>query len=128
MYNPTAVADGESASQYTIREADPVFRDWAELVPFYPQVIPAYKDFRVGHGRLTGAKDEFRQSLCRARSLPVWGRFSENFRRIVFITTFNEWYEGTAIEPGMARRPGSRDYRFDYLDAIREVALEDGCR
>ena len=78
-------------------------------------------------GRLTGTKDEFRQSLCGVRRLPTWGRFSEKFRRIVFITTFNEWYEGTSVEPGMTRRPGSRDYRFDYLDAIREVALKDWC-
>ena len=48
--------------------------------------------------------------------------------RIVFITTFNEWYEGTAVEPGMARRQGSHDYGFDYLDAIRDVALKDWCR
>ena len=128
MYRSTSVADGESALQYAMREAEPVFRDWAESVPFYPSVIPAYKDFREGHGRLTGSKDEFRQSLCRARSLPVWGRFSENVGRIVFITTFNEWYEGTAVEPGTARRPGSRDYQFEYLEAIRDVALNDGCR
>jgi hypothetical protein len=128
MYTHTAVADGESASQYMMREAEPVFRDWAESVPFYPQVFPAYKDFRQGHGRLTGTKDEFRQSMCRVRSLPMWGRFSEKFERIVFITTFNEWYEGTAVEPGMARRPGSHDYGFDYLDAIRDVALKDWCR
>ncbi len=127
MYRETAVADGESALQYLMREAEPVFRDWAESVPFYPQVFPAYKDFREGHGRLTGTKDEFRQSLCLVLSLPIWGRFSEKFGRIVFITTFNEWYEGTAVEPGMARRPGSRDYRFDYLDAVRDVALNDWC-
>jgi len=127
MYADTAVADGESALQYMMREAEPVFRDWAESVPFYPHVFPAYKDFRKGHGRLTGTKVEFRQSMCRVRSLPIWGRFSEKFERIVFITTFNEWYEGTAVEPGMARRPGSRDYRFDYLDAIRDVALRDWC-
>ena len=128
MYMHTAVADGESALQYMMREAEPVFRDWAESVPFYPQVFPAYKDFREGHGRLTGTKDEFRQSMCRVRSLPMWGRFSERFGRIVFITTFNEWYEGTAVEPGMARRPGSHDYGFEYLDAIRDVALKDWCR
>ena len=128
MYTHTAVADGESALQYMTREAEPVFRDWAESVPFYPQVFPAYKDFREGHGRLTGTKHEFRQSMCRARSLPMWGRFSEKLGRIVFITTFNEWYEGTAVEPGMARRPGSHDYGFDYLDAIRDVALKDWCR
>jgi len=127
MYRDTAVANGESALQYMMREAELVFRDWAESVPFYPQVFPAYKDFREGHGRLTGTKDEFRQSMCRVRSLPVWGRFSEEFGRIVFITTFNEWYEGTAVEPGMARRPGSRGYGFDYLDAIRDVALRDWC-
>ncbi len=127
MYSDTAVADGESALQYMMREAEPVYRDWAESVPFYPHVFPAYKDFREGHGRLTGTNDEFRQSLCRVRSLPMWGRFSEKFGRIVFITTFNEWYEGTAVEPGMARRPGSRDYNFDYLDAIRDVALKDWC-
>lgn len=128
MYRYTAVADGESALQYMMREAEPVFLDWAESVPFHPHVLPAYKDFREGHGRLTGTKEEFRQSLCRVLELPVWGRFSDRFRRIVFITTFNEWYEGTAVEPGMPRRPGSRDYRFDYLDAIRDVALNDGCR
>ena len=127
MYRYTAAADGEPALQYMMREAEPVFRDWAESVPFYPHVLPAYKDFREGHGRLTGTKDEFRQSMCRVLELPTWGRFSERFRRIVFITTFNEWYEGTAVEPGMTRRPGSRDYRFDYLDAIRDVALKNWC-
>ncbi len=125
MYTFSAVADGDSALQYRVREADPVFHDWAQSVPFYPHVLPAYKDFRDGHGRLTGTKEEFRQSVCRVLRLRTWGRFSERFRRIVFITTFNEWYEGTSIEPGMTRRPGSRDYRFDYLDAIRDVALKD---
>lgn len=127
MYSYSAVADGESALQYMMREAEPVFHDWAESVPFYPHVLPAYKDFRDGHGRLTGTKEEFRQSVCRVLKLRTWGRFSERFRRIVFITTFNEWYEGTSVEPGMTRRPGSRDYRFDYLDVIREVALKDSC-
>lgn len=127
MYRYTTVADGESALQYMTREADPVFRDWAESVPFYPHVLPAYKDYREGHGRLTGTKDEFRQSLCRVRNLPTWGRFSERFERMVFITTFNEWYEGTSVEPGMSRRPGSRDYRFDYLEAIRDVTLRGWC-
>ena len=127
MYGYAAVADGESALQYMMREAEPVFRDWAESVPFHPHVLPAYKDFREGHGRLTGTKDEFRQSMCRVRRLPTWGPFSEKFRRIVFITTFNEWYEGTSVEPGMTRRPGSRDYRFDYLDAIGDVALKGWC-
>ena len=128
MYKHTVVADGESALQYMMREGEPVFRDFAESVPFHPHVIPAYKDFRPGHGRLNGTKEEFRESLCRVRELPTWGPFSDNFRRIVFITTFNEWYEGTAVEPGMTRRPGSRDYFFDYLEAIRNVALKDGCR
>ena len=127
MYSYSAVADGESALQYMMREAEPVFHDWAESVPFYPHVLPAYKDFRDGHGRLTGTKEEFRQSVCRVLKLRTWGRFSERFRRIVFITTFNEWYEGTSVEPGMTRRPGSRDYRFDYLDVIRDVALKDAC-
>lgn len=128
MYRYTAVADGESALQYMMREGEPVFLDWAESVPFHPHVLPAYKDYREGHGRLTGTKDEFRRSVCRALRLPTWGRFSERFRRIVFITTFNEWYEGTAVEPGTSRRPGSRDYRFDYLEVIRDVALKDACK
>ena len=107
MYRYKAVADGESALQYMAREADPVFRNWAESVPFHPHVLPAYKDFREGRGRLVGTKSDFRESLCNVRTLPTWGPFSKRYRRIVFITTFNEWYEGTSVEPGVGRRPGS---------------------
>jgi hypothetical protein len=128
MYRYTVVTDGETALQYMMREAHPVFLSWAESVPFHPHVLPAYKDYRVGHGRLTGTKEEFRQSLCRAVGLPVWGRFSDTFRRIVFITSFNEWYEGTSVEPGTTRRKGSRHYGFEYLEAIRDVAKNGWCR
>ncbi|MEM7396647.1 MAG: glycoside hydrolase family 99-like domain-containing protein, partial [Verrucomicrobiota bacterium] len=58
MFENAKVKEGESALAYQSREAFPIFRSWAEKVPFIPGVFPSYKDFR-GHEPLPGTPEDF---------------------------------------------------------------------
>jgi hypothetical protein len=114
MYQFTRVKDGERAADYMFREALPVYQSWSNKTVYFPHVLPKYHDFREGHKPLVGDTDGFMQQLqvfaCLPR--PVW--YQNEFPNLMFVTSFNEWYEGSQIEPD--ERFG---YGYKFLDAIK---------
>jgi len=111
MHTDPKINDGEPAWDYMRREAWPVYERWAvdERVWFMPKVMPSYEDFR-GHDKLVGSPEGFGAMLAAAGELAVSDPAGS--RGVVFITSFNEWWEGSTIEP-------TREYGSGYLDAVR---------
>ncbi|XAM00898.1 glycoside hydrolase family 99-like domain-containing protein [Phycisphaeraceae bacterium D3-23] len=110
MHTDPRIEDGEPAWGYMQREAWPVYRRWAddERVWFMPKVMPSYEDFR-GHDTLAGSTEGFEAMLTAAGEMAAGDPAGS--RGVVFMTSFNEWWEGTTIEP-------AQEYGTGYLDAI----------
>ncbi len=110
MHTDPRIEDGEPALAYMLREAWPVYTRWAEDpgVWFMPKVMPSYQDFR-GHDTLSGSPEGFEQMLHAAAELAASDPAAS--RPVVFITSFNEWWEGSTIEP-------TDEYGTGYLDAV----------
>ena len=109
MFEDVNVREGESAFSYMRREAWPIFEQWSKATTFFPHVMPSYQDFR-GHKSLTGGKEGFLAQLNAMSCLP---QLKTEIPYMIFLTSFNEWWEGTTIEPAM-------EYGTMYLDALRE--------
>lgn len=82
---------------------------------FHPTVIPGYDDTMVRpeakNPILERSPDRFRQ-LCR-----VGRKFAETNQNVVFLTSFNEWPEYTAVEP-------AESYGSTYLDVTHKELTE----
>ena len=111
MFENARVREGETATAYIKREAEPIFQRWARATVFYPNVMPSYHDFR-GHKLLAGGVEGFRKQLESA--LMIKNPRSTNAPRMIFITSFNEWWEGTTIEP-------AAEYGSSYLETVRKT-------
>jgi hypothetical protein len=92
-------------------------------VDFQPGVLPQY-DARVSRGNkvalLAQSKDEVIEMFRVAKEILDGKRSGP---KIVWITSWNEWHEGTAIEPtvsGGRKYPGG-NYEYDFLEAVSEV-------
>jgi hypothetical protein len=112
MFESANVREGESALDYMRREAFPIYTRWGSKTVFCPHVMPRYHDFR-GNKVLKGAPEEFRKMIDEVKkipSMPVGG----GINRIIMVTSFNEWWEGTTIEP-------AAEYGTSYLDVIKAV-------
>jgi len=113
--------------------AQDLFTRWAELVPrykskstgkplaFHPAISP---QFMKMHGEFTspyslGSVDEFRRMADIAKSTATFDEFAGT--RVVWITSFNEWYEGTMIEPTQEGPSMERNYGFKLLETIRDI-------
>ena len=113
--------------------AQDLFTRWAELVPryksrstgkplaFHPVITP---QFMKMHGEFTspyflGSEGEFRRMVDIAKSTATFDEFAGT--RIVWITSWNEWYEGSAIEPTQDGPSLDRNYGFKLLETIRDV-------
>ncbi len=75
-----------------------------------------HHDFR-GNKQLRGDFAGFKAQLEAIQRLP---RLSEapDDRRLIFVTSFNEWWEGTTIEP-------AEEYGTTYLDVLRKATDAD---
>lgn len=120
MFESGLVREGESATDYMKREGWPVFEAWAARTTMFPHVMPSYHDFR-GHKPLAGGVEGFTEQLGAARKLGAReaaaagegnAQAAGGPPHLIFITSFNEWWEGTTIEP-------AAEYGTRYLDAIR---------
>ncbi|KAL3769225.1 hypothetical protein ACHAW5_001957 [Stephanodiscus triporus] len=114
MYTFPNVRLGESAVDYMFRDALPIYQSWSKETVFFPSVLPKYHDFREGHkplvGDVAGLMQQLQVFACLPR--PVW--YQNEFPNLMFITSFNEWWEGTSIEPD-----GEDKYGYKFLDAIK---------
>lgn len=115
--------------QYATLEQDPDF-SWARTLPpggwYIPSVLPGFSATRVGYDTSTYTArrngDTYRSQWAAALGTGIEPK-------MVTITSFNEWHEGTQIEPaagGAQRRDGAPydDYRSlgqeGYLDITTE--------
>lgn len=117
MYSNSRVNEGETATDYQLREALPIWQRWAEQLPFFPNVMPQYHDFR-GKKPLLGNPDDFMKQLREVACLP-----QTNFGgapHIMFITSFNEWWEGTQIEPEDGSPDNWNNYGYDFMTTLAE--------
>lgn len=113
--------------------AQDLFARWAELVPryksrstgkplaFHPAISP---QFTKMHGDFTspyylGSIGEFRRMADIAKSTATFDEFAGT--RIVWVTSWNEWYEGSMIEPTPDGPSQEKNYGFSLLEAIRDV-------
>lgn len=99
MFSDSRVVPGETATDYQLREAMPIWRAWAAKVPLWPNVMAQYYDFR-GHKPLVGNAADFRKQLREVACVP---QIRTNGRHTLFVTSFNEWWEGTQVGPMIAR-------------------------
>jgi len=121
MFQDSRVRRGETATDYQLREAMPVWKRWAEELPLFPNVMPQYYDFR-GHKPLLGNSADFMKQLREVACLP-----RTNFNgapHIMMITSFNEWWEGTQIEPENGSRDNWNNYGFQFMETLAAFKKE----
>jgi len=113
MFTDPTVRDGESAKDFMFREALPIFEHWSENTVFFPNVLPMYHDFR-GNPTLVGDAAGFREQLDTFACLPRPSWYEGEFPNLIFVTSWNEWWEGSQVEPD-----DSEKYGFTFLDELR---------
>ncbi len=109
MMENSKVREHDTALSYQSREAFPIFRKWAKQTTFIPGVFPSYSDFR-GNKTLAGSPEDFATLLDAAVSIAT--QPGSPVPPVVLVTSFNEWWEGTTIEP-------TKEYGNKYLEIIR---------
>mmetsp|Transcript_28918 Transcript_28918/g.69783 ORF Transcript_28918/g.69783 Transcript_28918/m.69783 type:complete len:576 (+) Transcript_28918:105-1832(+) len=121
MFRDRVVQEGETATDYQLREGMPIWQSWAEQLPLFPNVMPQYYDFR-GHKPLLGNSADFMIQLREMACLP-----RTNFNgapHIMFITSFNEWWEGTQIEPEDGSPENWNNYGFQFMETLAAFKKE----
>lgn len=129
LYNPFVVEAGFDTLPEWTQYARGVYDEWRAVaartrvkgrgsltVDFQPGVIPQYNDTPVRQGNLpitSSSTREFSDMLAMARATSGPGG-------VIWITSWNEWHEGTTIEPSTE---GDGDvsagqYAFGFLDAV----------
>jgi hypothetical protein len=120
MYEARLVQEGESATEYMFRESLGIFERWSRDTVFFPHVLPKYHDFRDGHPQLVGDPPGLLTQLqtfaCLRR--PSW--YKNEFPNLIFVTSFNEWWEGTSLEPDAEGK-----YGFSFLDTLRRFKYSE---
>jgi len=103
----------EMSYEHLIAEGEKLWAHWRRLTEgrFWPTVMPGWDRrpwLRDNDLLRTGSTpDLFRKSLQHARNYV-------NADRVVMIEAWNEWGEGSILEPSV-------EHRFAYLDAVRSV-------
>jgi len=117
MFEDALVQEGESAKDFMFREGLPIFKRWSNETIFFPNVLPKYFDFR-GHERLTGDSAgliaQLKEFSCLRR--PSW--YDGSLPTMMFITSWNEWWEGSQVEPDL-----NGTYGFSFIDTLKEFKL-----
>lgn len=120
-YEAALIQPGDSALAYQRRVAMPYYRKWAEKTVFHPPIMPYYRDFRDGHPPLPGSDAQFRDIIGDIKGLPQWAPAGDSLNRIYMVTSWNEWFEGTSLEPSVERGIGP-------CKILREAFVEHGTR
>ncbi|MCI0444118.1 glycoside hydrolase family 99-like domain-containing protein [bacterium] len=95
--------------------------DTAEPVAFHPVINPQFwkpSDKDSLYYTLDSV-DDFRRMAEAAETEASWNRQAN--AKVIWITSWNEWYEGTAIEPAHNGATLQRNYGFELLRALKEV-------
>ncbi len=107
------ITDSEVDVADFLTKVEQRYQIWKQrVVNFIPNVIPGYDDTIRGSGQ--------------AASLPRSVEFFDNYFQaalqylepaqdwnVIMVTSFNEWHEGTTIEP-------AEEYGLDYLEALKD--------
>ncbi|CAJ1943457.1 unnamed protein product [Cylindrotheca closterium] len=121
MFRNSVVRQGETATDYQMREAMPIWKRWAEQLPLFPNVMPQYYDFR-GHKPLLGNSADFMKQLREVACLPQTN--FDGAPHIMMITSFNEWWEGTQIEPEDGSPDNWNNYGFQFMETLATFKKE----
>jgi hypothetical protein len=116
MYQDKKVIPGETASDFMLREAMPIFERWSEKTLFFPNVLLPICTMISVEKRLSVVilKIFLRQlEVISCFKRPDW--YDHSYPDLVFVTSFNEWWEGSQIEPDNENR-----YGFEFIDALAE--------
>jgi hypothetical protein len=113
--------------------ADKYFREWSgilevvknrqtnEPVAFHPVINPQFwkpADQDALYYILDSVGD-FRSFAEKARDTASWNKLAN--AKVIWITSWNEWYEGTSIEPTHNGPSFKKNYGFEFLRVIKEV-------
>mmetsp|Transcript_4387 Transcript_4387/g.6257 ORF Transcript_4387/g.6257 Transcript_4387/m.6257 type:complete len:642 (+) Transcript_4387:97-2022(+) len=116
MYTDQFINDGDTAEEFMMREALPIYEHWSNETVFFPNVIPAYEDFRPQNPHLPGDIPGWRAQLETFSCLPRPSWYKEGtYPDMLFVTSWNEWWEGTQIEPDLAN-----EYGFSWIDELAD--------
>lgn len=99
------------------------YRQWSEAAAagdfaFVPAVSPGFNDPDSDFPVLERSPEQFRR-FC--EEIPP---LLDDDLQAALVTTFNEWHEGTVIEPG--HRPDGHCYETTYLEILRETLASAG--
>jgi hypothetical protein len=114
-YEAVLLAPGDSALAYQRRVAMPYYQKWAAQTVFHPPIMPYYQDFRPGHPPLPGSEAQFKTVINEIKALPQWAPAGDSLNRIYMVTSWNEWFEGTSLEPSVEK--GNRPLKV-FRDAF----------
>lgn len=109
FFDITWAADPASAMNSYLRQFNAYNAAHSTNKPFIATVMPGYDDSRIRGGHVI--RDRANGEYYR-RS---WQAAIDKNAQAVMITSFNEWFEGSQIEP-------SRTYGNQYLDLTRDYA------
>jgi hypothetical protein len=114
MFEDEYVKEGETATDFMFRDALPIFERWSKETIFFPNVLPMYHDFR-GHKVLTGDAAGLTAQLNTFYCLPRPSWHDGSLPDMIFITSWNEWWEGSQVEPDEYEV-----YGFTFIDALKD--------
>ena len=121
MYTDPLIEKGQTAVDYMFRHGLDIYENWSKEVVFFPKVLPQYHDFRPGHLPLVGDAEGLRAQLDKFACLPRPSGYVEGtFPEMIFVTSFNEWWEGSQVEPD-----DSNKYGFTFIDELKKFK-DDG--
>jgi Glycosyltransferase WbsX len=113
--------------------AEKYFREWGGLldgvknydtdepVEFHPVINPQFwkpSDKDALYYTLDSV-DDFRRMARAAKETASWNQLAN--AKVIWITSWNEWYEGTSIEPAHNGPTLQRNYGFELLRVLKEV-------
>lgn len=114
MHVDRLVTPGETATEFMLRVGMPIFEHWAEKTLFMPHILTKWNSWKEEQLKMPGTPAQMRQQLDAFTCLPRPDGVASDFPIMIFVTTFNEWYEGAQVEPDAEGK-----YGFSFLDELK---------